>query len=145
MFAMRTTLLAGVPARRTWALAFDKGDDVLPALLKFAEEEKIVAAELRGIGGFREVTLAYFERATMSYEPLPLHEQVEVVSLLGNITLADGKPKVHAHCVVGRKDGATVGGHLLAAEVWPTLELFVTAYAEPAERKNDPETKLPLL
>ncbi|HSE50459.1 MAG TPA: PPC domain-containing DNA-binding protein [Terriglobales bacterium] len=142
---MRAHLLADVPARRTWLLAFDKGDDVLPTLLKFAEEEKIVAAELRGIGGFREVTLAYFERATLTYEPLPVREQVEVVSLLGNITLAEGKPKVHAHCVIGRKDGSTVGGHLLAGEVWPTLELFVTAYAEEVERKNDPETKLPLL
>jgi uncharacterized protein len=142
---MRARLLAGAPARRTWLLAFDKGDDVLATLLKFAEEEKIEAAELRGIGGFREVTLAYFERATLTYEPLPVREQVEVVSLLGNITLAEDKPKVHAHCVIGRKDGSTVGGHLLAAEVWPTLELFVTAYAEKVERKNDPETKLPLL
>ena len=142
---MRAHLLAGVPARRTWLLAFDKGDDVHPTLLKFAEEERIVAAELRGIGGFREVTLAYFEKATLTYEPLPVREQVEVVSLLGNITLAEGKPKVHAHCVIGRKDGSTVGGHLLAAEVWPTLELFVTAYAEKVERKSDPETKLPLL
>ena len=142
---MRAHLLAGVPARRAWLLAFDKGDDVPAVLLRWAEEEKLVAAELRGIGGFRAATLAYFEKTTMTYEPLPLGEQVEVVSLLGNITLADGKPKVHAHCVIGRKDGSTMGGHLLAAEVWPTLELFVTAYAERVERKPDPETKLPLL
>lgn len=142
---MRAQLLAGVPARRTWLLAFDKGDDVLPTLEGFAQEQKLTAAEFRGIGGFRSATLAYFEKASMSYEPLPVPEQVEVVALLGNITLAEGKQKVHAHCVVGRKDGSTRAGHLLAAEVWPTLELFVTAYAEVVERKHDPETKLPLL
>ena len=145
MLAMRATLLEQTPTRRTFVLAFDQGDDVPAVLQRFAEEQKIVAAELRGIGGFRSVTLAYFERATMTYEPRPLAEQVEVVSLLGNVTLAGGKPKVHAHCVIGLKDGSTMGGHLLAAEVWPTLELFVTAYSQPLERKHDPETKLPLL
>lgn len=145
MLAMRATLLEQTPTHRTFVLAFDKGDDVHPVLQRFAEEQKIAAAEVRGIGGFRRVTLAYFERATMAYEPRPLEQQLEVVSLLGNVTLAAGKPKVHLHCVAGLKDGSAMGGHLLAAEVWPTLELFVTAYSQPIKRKNDPETKLPLL
>jgi hypothetical protein len=142
---MRATLLQENPSHRTFVLAFDKGDDVHPTLLQFATEQKLVAAELRGIGGFRQVTLGYFERASLTYEPLPLREQVEVVALLGTITLADGAPKVHAHAIIGRKDGSTMAGHLLAAEVWPTLELFLTAYAQPLERKHDPELRIPLL
>jgi hypothetical protein len=142
---MRARLVEESGGRRTFVLAFDKGDEVEPELARFAAEQKIVAAELRGIGGCSEVTLAYFDRERLEYLPLPVREQVEVVSLVGNITLSQGKAKVHAHMVIGRRDGATLAGHLLAARVWPTLELFLTAYAQPLERHLDPEIKLPLL
>ncbi len=142
---MRAKLVEETATHRTFVLAFDKGDEVQEQLARFASEQKVVAGELRGIGGFSEVTLAYFEKKTMQYEPIPVREQVEVVSIAGNITLADGKPKVHAHVVIGKKDGSTMAGHLLSARVWPTLELFATAYATPVERKTDSETKLPLL
>jgi uncharacterized protein len=142
---VRATLLEESAGRKTYLLAFDKQDDVHAELLRFAEEQKLVAAELRGIGGFSRVTLGYFERATLTYEPRELREQVEVVALTGNVTLAGGKPKVHAHVLIGRKDSSALAGHLLAARVWPTLELFLTAYATPAERTPDAETKLPLL
>ena len=126
-------------------LVFRGGDQIEPELVRFAEQNSIQAAEIRGIGGFREVTLAYFEKKTMQYEPIPVKEQVEVVSILGNLTRFEGKPKLHAHVLIGKKDGSNLAGHLLAATVWPTLELFLTAYNEPLERKKDPETKLPLL
>jgi predicted DNA-binding protein with PD1-like motif len=142
---MRARLVEETPAHRTFVLACDKGDEVPEVLARFVTEQKIVAAELRGIGGFSEVTLAFFERYTLQYEPIPVKEQVEVVSIAGNVTLAEGKPKIHAHVVIGKKDGSTMAGHLLNARVWPTLELFVTAYATVVERKQDPETRLPLL
>ena len=142
---MRATRVEDSPSRETWVLVFRDGDQVEPEVVRFADEHGIRAAELRGIGGFREATLAYFERQTMQYEPIAVKEQVEVVSLLGNITRFEEKPKLHAHVVLGRKDGSTLAGHLLAATVWPTLELFVSAYAQPLARTKDPETKLPLL
>jgi predicted DNA-binding protein with PD1-like motif len=71
--------------------------------------------------------------------------QVEVLSLLGNITLADGQPKVHAHAVVGLPDGSTRGGHVLEAHVWPTLEIFLVESGEPLHRARDPETGLDVI
>lgn len=53
-------------------------------------------------------------------------EQVEVFSLIGDVALQDGKPKIHAHCVVGRRDGST-RGHLIEAYVRPTLELMLVS------------------
>ncbi len=62
----------------------------------------------------------------MSYEEIPVREQVEVVSLVGDIALRDGEPALHAHVVLARRDGSTVGGHLRRAIAWPTLEVVVT-------------------
>lgn len=150
---MRARLLEQAAGHRTFFLAFDKDDDVEPTLLRFATEQNIVAAELRGIGGFSTVTLAYFERSSLEYEPIPLHEQVEVVAITGNIARVAGdgdedkagQLKLHAHVVIGRRDGSAMAGHLVAARVWPTMEVFLTAYAEALERKTDRETGLPLL
>jgi predicted DNA-binding protein with PD1-like motif len=50
-----------------------------------------------------------------------------VLSLLGGISVeASGKPKLHLHAVLGRRDASTVGGHLISGQVRPTLELIVT-------------------
>jgi predicted DNA-binding protein with PD1-like motif len=46
---------------------------------------------------------------------------------------------------VGLRDGSTRGGHLVPAQVWPTLEVVLTTWTTPARRKLDRETALPLL
>jgi len=68
-----------------------------------------------------------------------------VLSLLGDIALADGKPKLHAHVVLGKRDGSAHGGHLLEAHVRPTLEVILTESPSHLERVHDPETGLPLI
>jgi predicted DNA-binding protein with PD1-like motif len=81
----------------------------------------------------------------MEYIKIPVNEQVEVLSLMGNIALNDGKPKIHAHGVVGKSDGTTRGGHVLAAHVWPTLEVIVTESPKDLQRATDKETGLALI
>lgn len=142
---MRARLLEDTPARRTFALVFDKGDDVGPELLRWAEREQVVAAQLAGIGGLSEATLAFFDRGKKDYLPIAVGEQVELVALNGSISRFEGKPKLHAHAVLGKRDGSTLSGHLLKARVWPTLEMFAAVFAQPLERHKDDETGLPLL
>ena len=132
-------------SEKTLALIFDKGDEVVAALTAFARERKISAAHFTAIGAFRDVTLAYFDAAAKQYRKIPVHEQVEVLSLLGDIALDGGEPKVHAHVVVGKSDGTAHGGHLMDARVWPTLELVLTESPRYLRRKSDPESGLALI
>ena len=142
---MRSKLLNQSASARAWMLVFDDDDDVLPTLLAFAREQKISGASVMGIGGFHDVTLAFFDLQKKEYMPIPIHEQVEVMSLLGNIGRQQAETKLHLHCIVGKRDGSAHGGHLLAARVRPTLELFVTETGGSLERALDPKTGLPLL
>jgi len=121
---MKSTLLDAT-GPRTWVLIFDKGDEPVAGLTAFAKAQKLGAAHFTAIGAFSDVTLGYFDRAKRDYKKIPLHEQVEVLSLLGDVALDKGEPKVHAHVVVGRADGEARGGHLLEAHVWPTLEVVL--------------------
>jgi hypothetical protein len=97
------------------------------------------------IGALRDVTLGYFDRAAKGYRKIPLTEQVEVLSLLGVITLDGELPKVHAHIVVGTADGTTRGGHLLQGHVWPTLEAIIEELPRHPQRRTDPESGLALI
>ena len=122
---MRTQLINDGP-ERTFALILETGDEVVSTLERFASEQGLGASRLTAIGAFQSVTLGYFDWQGKVYEKTPLDEQLEVLSLVGDIALDEGKPKLHAHVVLGRRDTSACGGHLLEARVRPTLEVLLT-------------------
>jgi predicted DNA-binding protein with PD1-like motif len=130
---------------KTFAIVFDRGDEVASGLLAFAKEKKLSGSHFTAIGAFESVTLGFFERERKDYEKITIDEQVEVLSLVGDIALEGDKPKVHAHVVVGKRDGTAHGGHLLEARVWPTLELILIESPQHLQRKVDKETGLALI
>jgi hypothetical protein len=131
---------------KTFAVIFSIGDEVASGLAEFARQNRLGAAHFTAIGAFRDVTLGYFDWERKDYKKIPLNEQVEVLSLVGDITLDEkGNPKVHAHVVVGRSDGTAHGGHLLAAHVRPTLEVIVVESPQHLQRRHDPESGLALI
>ena len=142
---MKSKLLDDARGSRTWALIFDKGDEPVAGLTGFAKSERLGGAHFTAIGAFSEVTLGYFDRASRTYKKIPLHEQVEVLSLIGDVALERDEPRVHAHVVVGREDGATRGGHLLSARVWPTLEVVLIESPRHLRKRHDAETGLALI
>jgi predicted DNA-binding protein with PD1-like motif len=141
---MRTKVL-GEGESRTIALVFEPDDEVVSTLEHFAQERGLDAAHFTAIGAFSRALLGYFSWEQKEYLKIPVNEQVEVLTLTGDIALQDGKRKVHAHAVLGRRDGSTVGGHLLQAHVRPTLELMLTESPAHLRRVHDPETGLALI
>lgn len=131
---------------KTFAVIFETGDEAASGLLAFAREHRLAASHFTAIGACSDVTLGYFDWQKKDYQRIPVREQVEVLSLVGDITLGDkGEPKVHAHVVLGRSDGTTRGGHLLEAHVRPTLEVIVVESAMHLKRRYDPESGLALI
>jgi uncharacterized protein len=130
---------------RTYAVVFETGDEVTEGLLDFARRESITGASFTAIGAFQRATLAYFDVETKEYEEIPVDEQVEVLTLAGTLGRHEGAPRLHAHVVVGLRDGSTRGGHLLKGVVRPTLEVVVTESPGHLRRTEDEETGLPLI
>jgi hypothetical protein len=91
------------------------------------------------------VTLGYFDWPKKEYQKIPVREQVEVLSLIGDVAQKAGKPTVHAHVVVGRSDGSTRGGHLIEAHVRPTLEVILVETPAHLRKEHDPESGLALI
>jgi uncharacterized protein len=142
---MKSKLLTDEQNEKIFVLVFDTGDEILTELLRFAKEKNLSAAHFTAIGACERVTFAFFDLERKEYEKIPVNEQVEVMSLLGNIAVYDGEPKIHAHIVVGQRNGTALGGHLIDAVVRPTLEMFLTVSAEMIKRSLDETTNLPLI
>jgi predicted DNA-binding protein with PD1-like motif len=142
---MKSKLLHDENGLKTFVLVFDKNEEGKEPLLRFAAESALSAAQITAIGAFSEATLAFFDRQKKSYQEIPIKEQVEVLSFAGNIVEKDGDPMLHAHVVVGKRDGTAHGGHFLNGRVWPTLEMIVTETPAHLRRLKDEETGLPLI
>lgn len=141
---MKSTMLQSA-AEKTFAVIFSTGDEVASGLLDFARAHRVTAAHFTAIGAFSDATLGYFDWEKKDYLKIPVNEQVEVISLIGDIALEKGAPKLHAHVVVGRRDGSVMGGHLIEAHVRPTLEIIFEESPARLTREIDPESRLALI
>ncbi|MFA6964394.1 PPC domain-containing DNA-binding protein [Bosea sp. (in: a-proteobacteria)] len=124
---MHNTLLAENDGKRVFAVVLDAGDEAFACISRFANDHAISAASITAIGAFQTATVGFFDVETKTYLDIPVDEQSEVLSLIGDIAEGDdGRASLHLHAVLGLRDGSTRGGHLLKATVRPTLEVIVT-------------------
>lgn len=130
--------------RRQHVLIFETNDEVMEILANFARRNRIRAGHFTAIGALRSASLAFFDPEAKEYIDIPVEEQTEVVLLTGNLAWKGDEPIVHAHALLGRRDGSTIGGHVLKATVRPTLELFLDPGGE-LERETDETSGLPLI
>ena len=143
---MQHKLLNDGNAQRTFAVVLDTGDDVLKSLQGFIEDQRIASAQFTAIGALSDVVIKYFDWDTKAYRDIEVREQIEVASLVGDVATApSGKPALHAHIVVGKRDGTAMAGHLGTAHVRPTLEIILTESPAHLQKQMDPATGLALI
>lgn len=143
---MRSKLLHEANGERTFAVILETGDEIVSSLDTFADENGLEAATFKAIGALSEATLAYFDWDRKEYLPIPVGEQVEVASLTGDIaTGPDGKPAIHVHAVLGKRDGSAIAGHLKSGTVRPTLEIVITETPGHLRKRFDPSIGIALI
>ncbi|MEI9409760.1 PPC domain-containing DNA-binding protein [Mesorhizobium salmacidum] len=123
---MKSRLVNETKGQRTFVVVLDPGEEAFSALTSFAVEQTIGSASLTAIGAFQRATVGWFDLEAKRYRKIPVDEQCEVLSAIGDVATGDdGKPSLHVHAVLGLSDGTTRGGHLLEGTVRPTLEVTV--------------------
>ena len=143
---LKAQMLSEQNGSKTWVLAFHKGDEVMGGITEFARRKHLTAAHFTAIGAFSDATVAWYDVSRKTFRPIPVRSEVEVVSLIGNVTAdEDNSPLVHIHCVVGDPNGSLRGGHLLDAHVSVTLELFLTEEPTSVHKVMDKEIGLKLI
>ncbi|HEY2130160.1 MAG TPA: PPC domain-containing DNA-binding protein [Streptosporangiaceae bacterium] len=118
----------------TYVVVCDAGDEAVAALQQFARAERLEASQVTAVGGFERATVGWFDRAAKRFRHIPIDEPTEVLSLIGDVAESQDGPSLNLHVVLGLSDGTTRGGHLIAGQVFPTLEVIVTE--APAELRK---------
>ncbi|HEX4749016.1 MAG TPA: PPC domain-containing DNA-binding protein [Bryobacteraceae bacterium] len=141
---MKSKLIENQP--RTYAIILETGDEIATTLRQFAIDNGLSASSFKAIGALSDAKVGWLNWETKKYETsADIKEQVEVLSLIGDIALDGGKPTVHAHMVIGKRDGTAHGGHLEEAHVRPTLEIILTESPQHLQKRVDPESGLALI
>ena len=137
---MKSQLVNEVSGQRTFVVVLDPGEEAFAALTAFAIDNDLGSASLTAIGAFERATVGWFDLVEKTYRKIPINEQCEVLSAIGDVAVGDdGKPSLHVHAVFGLRDGTTRGGHLLDGIVRPTLEITLVEAPVHLRRRKRPE------
>lgn len=121
------------------------GADLLGELTALCSEKNIQWGRVEAIGAVKKARIGFYNQQKREYEYIALDRPLEIVSLIGNVSLRDGAPMVHAHVSLGDSDGRMYGGHLAPGTVVFACEYLVQRIQSAAYmREFDQETGLPL-
>lgn len=131
--------------QKTYAIVLKSGEEVINNLMAFAKKEKVSICQFTAIGAFSETVVGFFDFSVKDYKKIFFDEQMEVLTLSGDISLFKDDYKIHAHVILGKEDGSAHGGHLIKATVHPTLEIILNESPAYLQRQIDDETGLALI
>ncbi len=128
-----------------YIISVKRDSDFLQTLTTFCEKEHIHAAYLTAIGACRELTLAWYNLETKTYEDHEFNEDLEIAGIIGNAALVEGKVFIHAHGTFGKRDMSVVGGHIRRLVISAACEVRLEVIEGKIERKHDEFTGLNLM
>ena len=132
-------------AGRAFAGRLATGSDLVDEIERFCLEREVTAAQVTVIGAVRRARYAYYEQDDHRYRELESDAHHEIVGFVGNVSLRDDKPFLHAHGTFADADGATVGGHLMRGIEVFAAEVMIRELGEVSlVRLPDEETGLAL-
>lgn len=130
---------------RTYLFKLPKGKDLLEELIDFCHDNQVKCGIVSVVGSVSNATIAYYDQAKKKVEKSLFDEELEVVSLTGNVSIQDNRPMVYAHVVLADKEHAVVGGRLMPGTKIYACEAYIQELVgEPKVRRNDKVTKLNL-
>ncbi len=134
------------------------GSDLLRSLQKIAAEEEITSGVIvSGVGLLKQARLRNCKSLPEEYPItdanrtfLSFEKPLEILSISGNVTLAEVEPLVHAHLTLSQVEGdeiTVIGGHLIEGCMVFGFSEFAILELEEIEmaKRFDEETKTPQL
>ncbi len=128
-----------------YVLRLDPGDEVVSVVRDFCETQGIALAKITGIGATNRAEIGLYDTEEQQYVSKEFTGDHEIASLIGNVTLMDGKPYLHMHAVLGDKMHKAIAGHLTSAVVSATCEIIIEQIEGEAHRKHDDNTGLNIM
>lgn len=121
------------------------GADLLEEITNICRDYDIRLGRIEAFGAVKKARLGFYNQKTREYQDFILDRPLEITKLIGNISLKDGNPIIHAHLTLADENGSAYGGHLMPGTIIFACEIILQIFdGTPFERKFDEETGLPL-
>ena len=121
------------------------GADLLEEITRICVDRDIHLGWVEALGAVKKARLGYYNQKEREYHFYELDQMLEITNLVGNVSIKDGVPIVHAHVTFSDKDGHAYGGHLAPGTIVFACEIVIQVLDGPKfERVLDQETGLPL-
>lgn len=118
--------------------------DLVQSITELARNKGIEAGNFTAIGALKHARLGYYDQRSHEYREMKIDSPHEIASCIGNVSLKDGEPFIHAHVVLADEMGNTKAGHLFEGTVF-AAEVHLRQLEGPRlERKYDEVTGLSL-
>ena len=121
-----------------------KGDFINQTFESFAESKGVGCAWLNGIGALENPEIGYYSIKDKKYHRKQFKGEFELTSLIGDITMKDGKPFAHTHITFSDTDYQVYGGHLFDARITAAGEFLMQLGNDKITREINHEIGLPL-
>tara|TARA_B100000959_G_C14791125_1_gene545639 strand:+ start:205 stop:636 length:432 start_codon:yes stop_codon:yes gene_type:complete len=106
-------------------VVLEKGDKIMESLYNVAQDNNIEFGWVNGIGAIHDITIGSYPSKIKEYIKKVFNDEYELTSLIGNITIKDENPFVHAHVTISDEDCNAFGGHLFEATTAVTCEMII--------------------
>lgn len=127
-------------------IVLEKDEPVIKSLTEIITNSNIKGGSITGIGAIKNVEIGYYELEDQNYIRRTFdHGDYELISFIGNISLKNNLPFVHAHISMGAKDFNVLGGHLFEAITAVTAEFYITPFDQMPQRELDKSIGLDLI
>lgn len=128
-----------------WIVRLERGERIVETVHAFCADNGIKAGSVYGIGGAEWVELGFYHLDRKEYEYTTVDELVEISSLIGSVSMADGSQTLHLHATVAGSDLIAKAGHLREGVVAGTLELRIEIFGGEIQRVHSDDIGLKLL
>ena len=128
-----------------YVLRLNRGEEIVSSITELCKKENIKAGSISGIGATQSVEAGFYSFKKKKYQGYCFNQNMEILSLLGNISTKDGEPYLHLHIVVSNDEGEALGGHLTKGIISVTGEIFIDTIDATIERKPDELTGINLM
>jgi len=129
---------------RNFILRAKHDSDIIKFVTEMAKKNGIMTATFTAIGALKDAKLGFYDQKKHEYLETMLSAPQEIASCVGNISMKDGIPFVHAHAVLADQNDNIKAGHLLGGKVFAAEVHLTELVGSKLVRKNDAVTGLSL-
>jgi len=129
---------------RNFLIRAEHDSDLIKSVAELAKKNEITTATFTAIGALKNAKLGFYNQKKHDYSETLLSTPQEIASCIGNVSMKDDEPFVHAHAVLADQNGNTNAGHLLEGKVFAAEIHLTELVGAKLIRKTDPVTGLSL-